>query len=504
MVCSSFAFTGTSSRRLPILALAQKARNQKTQITQVPIPKMTKPLENSGSFRDPSGWVFEANGEIFRTVREKAVGHYEFVKGSGLLEDLVEKGQIVTSQEIDRSALGKAAGDARLVLRHSRIPFISYPYEWSFSLLKSAALLHLDVQIAALERGVSLSDASAYNVQFDDIKPLFIDILSFRQYEEGELWAGHRQFCEQFLNPLLLRSMFGIPHNDWFRGSLEGIDMVLFANLISGWRKFSPNLLSHVIMPAKMQNQAISHSEENIAKAKKASLPKQRYMHILQQLHHWITGLTPKDSNATTWQNYELTHTYNNEEEDAKQAFVGEFCAKVNPDTLWDIGCNSGEYSEVALSSGAGRVIGFDFDQGALEHAHNRARDKNLNLLSLFQDGAHPSPDQGWNMSERRSAAHRGGADALVALAFEHHLAIGKNIPLDRVVKWLVSLAPQGIIEFVQKSDTTVQRMLALREDIFDQYSQESFEAALTSCAKTIESRVISKEGRTLYWFARK
>jgi len=465
---------------------------------------MTKPLENTGSFRDPSGRVFEANGEIFRTVRENAVDHYEFVKGTGLLQDLADQGQIVTTQEIDRSALGEAAGDAQLVLRHSRIPFISYPYEWSFSLLKSAALLHLDIQIAALERDVSLSDASAYNVQFDGINPVFIDILSFRKYQEGELWAGHRQFCEQFLNPLLLRSMFAIPHNDWFRGSLEGIDMVRFANLIPTWRKFSPNLFSHVLMPARMQNRAISNSDENIARAKKVSLPKQRYMHILIQLQHWISGLKAKDSDATTWQNYELTHTYNNDEEQAKQAFVAQFCAKVKPDTLWDMGCNSGEYSEVALSAGANRVIGFDFDQGALDHAYGRARDKKLNLLALFQDGANPSPDQGWNMSERRSAAHRGGADALVALAFEHHLAIGKNIPLDRVVKWLVSLAPQGIIEFVQKTDTTVQRMLALREDIFDEYSQENFEAALKSCAKIIETKVVSKEGRTLYWFARR
>lgn len=464
---------------------------------------MIKPLENAGSFRDPSGRVFEAGNEIYRTINPRAVEQYEFVKGTGLLDDLEKQGKIVSSVEIDKSALGDAAASATTLLRHARIPYVSYPYEWSFSLLKSAALLHLDIQLAALERGVALSDATAYNVQFDGIKPVFIDILSFRKYEENQIWAGHRQFCEQFLNPLLLRSMFGVTHNDWFRGSLEGIDMVRFAKLIPFWKKLSPNVLSHVTLPAKMQSNAVTRTDEDIARAKKVTLPKQRFMHILKQLQHWVGALTPRDKDETTWQSYEQTHTYGNEEETAKQAFVAEFAEKVKPQIMWDFGCNSGEYSEVALNAGAERVVGFDFDQGALEHAYGRARDKKLNLLPLFQDCANPSPDQGWANEERRSTTTRGGADGLVALAFEHHLAIGKNVPLNRVVNWLVSHAPNGIVEFVQKDDTTIKRMLALREDIFDGYTQDAFEDALTSCARIVKSKVVSGEGRTLYWYDR-
>ena len=157
----------------------------------------------------------------------------------------------------------------------------------------------------------------------------------------------------------------------------------------------------------------------------------------------------------------------------------------------------------MALTSGAERVIGFDFDQGALERAYARARSKSLNLLPLFQDGANPTPAQGWANAERKSVAARGGADAIMALAFEHHLAIGRNVPLDRVVEWLIKAAPAGIIEFVQKSDPTVRQLLALREDIFPDYTQENFAAAIAARARIVKSEKVSAAGRTLYWFDR-
>ena len=165
------------------------------------------------------------------------------------------------------------------------------------------------------------------------------------------------------------------------------------------------------------------------------------------------------------------TNSYSSDEEQAKRRFVGEFVAAERPATVWDLGCNTGEYSEVALTSGAGRVIRFDADQTALERACHRARSQNLDLLPLYLDAANPSPDQGWMQSERPGFAARTNADALIALAFEHHLAIGRNIPLPQVVSWLTSLAPTGVIEFVEKSDPTIQRMLALREDILHGYT---------------------------------
>jgi ribosomal protein L11 methylase PrmA len=464
---------------------------------------MTKPFADAGSFRDPDGTVYELGGEIYRTVSERAGADYAFTKATGLFDKLIEAKKLVATSEVDRSVLGEAAGQTGMVLRHERVPFISYPYEWSFPLLKSAALHHLDIQIAALKQGVSLSDASAYNIQFNGPKPIFIDLLSFKRYRDGEVWTGHRQFCEQFLNPLLLRALFGIPHNNWFRGALEGIETDKLARMMPWWRNFSFNILTHVTMQARLQAGAMRDNSKGVAKAREVKLTKDGYLNILRSMKNWIRKLSPRDTGATVWQNYAENTTYRSEEQELKRQFVADFCDKTKPGVLWDVGCNTGEYSEVALQSGARKVIGFDFDQGALERAHARATAKSLDLLPLFQDGANPSPDQGWANSERKSVIGRGAADAMIALAFEHHLAIGRNVPLPRVVDWLVAMAPRGVIEFVQKSDPTVQQLLALREDIFPDYTIEAFEAALAAKASIVRKARVSEAGRTLYWFDR-
>jgi ribosomal protein L11 methylase PrmA len=464
---------------------------------------MSLAIPDAGSFRDPNGRIYQRSGEIFRSVMGRAADEFASFRESGLFDRLVEKGRLVPTREVDAAVLGTLARAPSMVLQHERLPFISYPYEWSFPLLKAAALLHLTVQLDALEAGFSLSDSTAYNVQFDGSRPVFIDVLSFRKYHEGEVWAGHRQFCEQFLNPLLLRAYFGIPHNAWFRGSLEGIDTVSLARMMPWWRNLSFNVLSHVTMQAKLQAAAIADNGKSLARAKSVKLSKIGYQRMLQSLRDWIKGLSPKDTGATVWQHYAETTTYDTEEQQAKKRFVAQFCAHVKPTLLWDIGCNTGDYSEVALSSGAERVVGFDFDQGALERAYARAKAKSLKFLPLFQDGTNPSPDQGWANEERKSLARRGDANGLLALAFEHHLAIGRNIPLDGVVASLVDLAPTGVIEFVQKQDPTVQQLLALREDIFPDYTPEAFEAALQSRARIVKRETVSASGRRLYWFDR-
>jgi ribosomal protein L11 methylase PrmA len=255
-------------------------------------------------------------------------------------------------------------------------------------------------------------------------------------------------------------------------------------------------------MPAKAQRASIETAGD-LGAIRKRRLPKSSYRNMLVQLRQYIEGLQPRDTGRTVWGEYDKTHTYDSQEEQAKRKFVATFCEATKPNLLWDIGCNTGEYSEVALASGAGRVVGFDFDQGALERAYARATAKKLKLLPLFQDAANQAPDQGWNASERKGLARRANADALLALAFEHHLAIGRNVPLDQVVAWIVSHAPRGVIEFVQKSDPTIQQMLALRDDIFDSYDEAAFEQALTSRARIVRSETVSSAGRRLYWFDR-
>ena len=457
-----------------------------------------------GSFRDPSGTVFDVDGRIFRTVNEVARQSYETLRDQGVFRDLSAANLLVSTAEVPIDGRPDVLPGAAYVLEHERVPFISYPYEWSFRALKAAALHHLDLQLLLFDRDVVLSDATAYNVQFMGPRPVFIDALSLRPYAEGEIWGGHRQFCEQFLNPLLMRSTLGIAHNAWFRGSLEGIPTIDLAGLIPFRKKLSLNMLSHVVLQANLERRARRAPDAAIAKAEgHRRLPRNGYRGLLMQLRNWIARLQPADTAKTVWEDYATTNTYAGDEAAEKAKFVRDFVADIKPETLVDMGCNTGDYSVAALEGGAAGVVGFDFDQNAIDGAFLRAERGDLNFLPLWLDAANPSPDQGWRQSERSGFCERFKADALIALAFEHHLAIGRNIPLGEVVDWLIGLAPAGILEFVPKSDSTVQKMLALREDIFPAYTEEAFALAIERNARIVSKAVVSSEGRTLFRYQR-
>jgi ribosomal protein L11 methylase PrmA len=454
------------------------------------------------SFRDPSGHVFVQGERVLRTVTGRAAADYELLRDQGLLERLAADRRLVATTEVDPAALG-AAPDVRYLLEHARIGYVSFPYEWSFPALKAAALLHLDLHLELLDQGVTLSDASAYNVQFEGARPIFIDVLSLRRYREGEYWLGHRQFCEQFLNPLLLRALAGVPHNAWYRGGLEGIDVHDLERLLPLRSRLSWNVISHVVLQAKLQRAALAKPQATIEKVRERQLSKTAFRGLLTQLRRWIAKLEPSDTGPTVWGAYADTHSYASEEELAKRRFVAEFVERTRPRLLFDLGCNTGDYAALALESGAGNVVGFDADQRALETAFARATAGSLAFLPLYLDAANPSPDQGWQQTERAGFGRRAKADAILALAFEHHLAIGRNVPLNRTIAWLTGLAPRGVIEFVPKADPTVHRMLALREDIFPDYDEATFTRCLSEAARIVRSETVSARGRRLFWYER-
>jgi ribosomal protein L11 methylase PrmA len=173
----------------------------------------------------------------------------------------------------------------------------------------------------------------------------------------------------------------------------------------------------------------------------------------------------------------------------------------VKPRTLWDLGCNTGEYSLAATQAGAGYVIGFDYDIGALDEAFRRSAEVKAPFLPLFFDAANPSPSQGWRQRERSGLHDRADSDALLALAFEHHLTIGRNVPIPDFLDWLLSLAPRGLIEFVEKTDPTVQKMLAMREDIFENYTLEHFGRALEARTRVLKRERLANSSRWLFWY---
>jgi SAM-dependent methyltransferase len=294
----------------------------------------------------------------------------------------------------------------------------------------------------------------------------------------------------------------GVSHCHWYRGALEGISSQELRRLLK-WRHYlSRNVLIHVVLPTLLQRTDISLDAKAIKS--EGRLPLESFRRMLRGLQTWIRRLEPTHPRKTTWEDYAKANSYAPEELKAKSQFVSEFASHVRPKLLWDLGCNSGDFSKVALQAGAAYAVGFDCDDGALDAAFARAKEERLALQSVYMDAANPTPNQGWGERERPGLRQRSSADGMLALAFVHHLVIARNIPFDQLLDWIVDLAPTGIIEFVPKSDSTVQRLLRSRDDIYPMYNQAFFLAHLSRRCQIVKTTSLSPGGRLLAWFERR
>jgi len=457
----------------------------------------------AASYRDRKGYVFTSGDRILRSIAGTAADVQRDFLASKVYERLVASGRLIGTRIApeDPAALGIEA--AALLLEHERVPFISYPYEWPFAALRSAALLHLDLHRELLEHGYTLSDASAYNIQFRGAAPVFIDILSVERYVEGAYWNGHRQFCDQFLSPLLLSARFGVPYHAAYRGRLEGLSSTELVPLLRLRDKLSLQTVLNIVLPARLESAARRGRVHVRGAGSRRPLPRSSLRGMLAGLRRLI-GRLSLPLRDTDWTSYAAENTYRETERAAKREFVARAIRAAAPRAVLDLGCNTGEYSAAALEAGAGYVVGAEADPVAANLAFLRAERERLAFLPIVQDAANPSPSQGWREAERASFTSRARFDFLTALAFEHHLAIGRNVPLDELVRWMVALAPRGVIEFVQKTDSTVRKMLSLREDIFADYTEENFRNLLTANARLVESLIVSQEGRILFQYDRR
>ena len=455
-------------------------------------------MRDPASYRDAAGYIITDTDNIYRVVTEHGLERYLQVRKTSVIDELIKKKWLLNESIVPIEQANYLNADAKVILQHPKIPFISYPYEWTFSALKKATLQHLQIQIFALKQDVSLVDASAYNIQFIGADPIFIDHLSFAPYQTGEYWIAHQQFCDEFLNPLLLKAYCDIDFNNIYRGSNKGVTTNMLATLLPMTKKLNINILLNVILPAHYDKKA---KQKAIDIINKKPLSKNTYINMLMMLESWINKLTINKKHETHWQQYAVHNHYKDEAKQKKITFVTDFISAIKPKMLWDIGCNSGDFSIAALSAGATMVVGLDNDIGALEKAYCRAYQQKLNFLPLYADLTNPSPAQGWAGVERKSLIQRGPLDGLLALAVVHHLALANNIPLSQIINYLLQLAPKGIIEFVPKQDPMIKQMLSIKGDIFPDYSYQNFIDLLSHQAKVVKTQRITEHGRVLIWF---
>ncbi|WP_324751017.1 class I SAM-dependent methyltransferase [Sphingomonas sp. LY54] len=456
-----------------------------------------------GSFRDPSGRVLRHEQRVLRAVYASGAANLRAARESGVFDALIERGWLQPAEPLRASkSLDDLAPGAVEWLEHPALDFVSYPYEWCFSALKAAALHHLSFHLELLGNGFTLSDATAYNIQFHGTKPVFIDHLSIVPYEEGSAWTGQRQFGMQFLNPLYLWAKKGLAPHAWYRGALEGIAPEDLARLL-GWRdRLSFTVLAHIVGPARFERSRVKQGTRAVSR-RELRLPRHRLVAILQSLRDYIAGLALPNQ-KTVWDDYAENNSYDEARREAKLGFVAEAVHTARPRQLFDMGCNSGDFSQAAIDAGAASVVGFDFDLGALERAFARFDAVKAPVLPLWLDATNPSPAQGWAGAERKSLQERSAADMVLALALIHHLAIARNVPLDMAVDWLIGLAPCGVIEFPSKTDPMVQQLLRNRQDIFADYTEEAFLSHVAARARVVGSAKLGEEGRLILAYDRR
>jgi hypothetical protein len=450
------------------------------------------------SFRDPSGFVFEHEGTIFRQVNPDYAADYEQLMSSGLYDELVKKGLLVAHEEVPAPVAH--AAEAFRTLRPQRIPFISYPYEWCFSQLRDAALTTLRVQQAALRHGMILKDASAYNIQFIAGRPIFIDTLSFTRYVEGSAWAGYRQFCQHFLAPLALAAYRDPRLFQLLRVHLDGIPLDLARMLLPARAWLNVHLWVHIRVHARYQHRYAGDTEST---RKARSVNKQGVTHLVSALERATRKLdwTPE---GTEWAEYYDGDSYEEASAAHKHALVDSYLETLQPGVVWDLGANTGVFSRIAAARGA-EALAFDVDPACVERNYRQARrDDESRILPLLLDVNSPSPALGWAVAERRSIVERASADVVMALALIHHIAISNNVPLERIAAFLVRLAPDLIIEFVPKTDPKVGVLLATREDVFPAYDESGFEAAFAAHYEVLRRDGIDGSERTLYCMRRR
>jgi ribosomal protein L11 methylase PrmA len=453
---------------------------------------------DSGSFRDPSGFIFYRNNQLYRQINKSYQNDFDLFISSNLYQTLVDKNLLIPHQEVDVQPFD--ADTAYKIISPEKIKFISYPYEWSFSQLKDAALATLKIQKIALEKNMVLKDASAYNIQFENGRPVFIDTLSFEKYQSGRPWVGYRQFCQHFLAPLALCSYTDIRLNQLMRTNIDGVPLDLAAKLLPIKTKLNFGLLTHLHLHSKSQKKFADQPEST--KKINLKMNKHSLTAMVDNLENTVNKLKWKETDSE-WGEYYTFTNYSKSAFKNKKELVKKYLKKAGPKTIWDLGANNGEFTRLINKKAYG--ISFDIDPAAVEKNYLQVKEKKeTNILPLILDLTNPPPSLGWANQERKSLVDRGPADTLMALALIHHLAISNNLPFDKIAEFFSRLSNYLIIEFVPKTDSQVKKLLASREDIFDNYDQNNFEAAFKNYFDILETDKIKEARRTLYLMKKK
>lgn len=455
---------------------------------------MTELEPEPGSFRDPANAVFYRDGQVLRGLGSDGATNWTALKATNFFREAMASGAVVGTREAPDPELDRWS----TLLEHDRIPFISYPYEWTFEMLRDAAILHLELLLSALAEDITMKDGYAFNVQFRGATPTFIDIGSFEPLGSGP-WIGYRQFCQSFLYPLLLESHLSVPFQSHLLGSLEGIEPSEMRKIFGGWRRFKKGIFRHVYLHAVAESRVTGGGQKLKSDLGAAGFGKELTIATAKKLLQLIRGLRSKRAESA-WVAYRNTCSYSDDDRDEKERFIRASLESRTVELAWDLGANDGAYSRLVAETGA-YVVALDADDVTVDSLYRALREeKNDRILPMVMNLVDPSPARGWRNTERKAFVDRGAPDLVLGLALVHHLAIAANVPLPQIIEWFRSFGATLIVEFVEPHDPMAERLLANKpEGLFPDYRIEVFEELLAASFVIDARQQLPSRSRTLY-----
>jgi 2-polyprenyl-3-methyl-5-hydroxy-6-metoxy-1,4-benzoquinol methylase len=454
----------------------------------------TKP--HDASYRDPDGYIFWYNNEIYRQINKSYKDNYQLLLDSNLYKHLSGKKWLVGHEQVNENFTGSA--DWFLTLKPRQIPFISYPYEWSFDMLKDAALLTLDINKEAIEYGMILKDATPFNIQFMGAAPLFIDTLSFEKYNDALPWKAYKQFCECFLFPLMLSKYKRLEGQKLLSIYPDGLPVDMVASLLPFSSKWNINVWLHVYLQRNIR-QRTSQATGTLGAA--GSFSKKKMLNLLNGLYEYIKTLSFR--NKQTWDDYYTATIRGDGYLEEKEQIVRKFISGLKLETVLDIGTNDGKFAEI-VSDNAAFVLATDITSNCINQLYLKQKNKPLgNVLPLAIDIANPTPAIGFCNKERQSFLQRLDAEMVMALAVIHHLHFSNNVSLQKQADFFATIVKKYLlIEFVPAEDEKVKIITGRKQAGEHLYEIDLFES-LFSEKFIIERKVALTNGRVLYLMKR-
>ena len=454
---------------------------------------MTGSFSHPSSYRDPSGFVFQADGKFYRQVNRSYSADYDHLMQSGLYENLTSKKYLLPHTEVKENLLNNK--EAYLTLLPEQLLFSSYPYEWCFEQLKDAALLTLRIVKTAVDKGMILKDATPFNTQFHNGKVIFIDTLSFERYDATSPWIAYRQFCETFLFPLWLSHYHKMNFQQQLLIYPEGIPLDVSDKLMPARSRLSGSIWLHLLLHKKI-------SRRSSANRRSYSFSKKKLLDLVSHLENIILGLD--FSKKSTWSNYYRESVDPENYLAEKKRLISGLLTSIKGKKIIDVGANEGEFSFLAAENNFD-VIAIDNDGQPINNLYKKIRVSGIsNVTPLCIDITNPTPASGFANKERSSFIDRVTPHATMALALIHHLVITKNIPLAMMAGFFSRLAPQLIIEFVPKEDEKAKMLLQNKRDIYPEYTKERLEGVFEQHFSIASSNAIGNSGRYVYLMNRK